>query len=80
MNSRMASNAAGFASLWWYLPLMVILGNGRFCRLVLAASLVAPGVGVAILAAGLKLYSYLLDRAAAYTYDHLEEIAGNLGA
>jgi len=36
-------------------------------------------VGLVILAGGLKLYSYLLDRAAAYTYEHIEEISGNLG-
>jgi hypothetical protein len=34
----------------------------------------------AILAASLKIYSYVLDRAARYIWEHIEEITGNLGA
>jgi len=32
------------------------------------------------LVASIKLYFYLLDRAARYAWEHIEEISGNLGA
>ena len=80
MNSRMASNAAGFASLLVLLPLFALWGMIGFAAWYLQLPWLPLALGLAILAGSLKLYSYLLDRAAAYTYDHIEEIAGNLGA
>jgi hypothetical protein len=80
MSSRMASNAAGFASLLVVLPLMAIWGMIAFLAWNWQLPWLPLALGVAILFAGFKLYSWLVDRAVAYTYDHLEEIAGNLGA
>jgi hypothetical protein len=80
MNSRMASNAAGFASLLVVLPLIALWGMIGLAAWYWQLPWLPLALGLAILAGGLKLYSYLLDRAAAYTYAHIEEIAGNLGA
>jgi len=35
---------------------------------------------VAILVGSVKVYFFLLDRAARYAWEHIEEISGNLGA
>jgi hypothetical protein len=80
MSSRMASSAAGFASLLVILPLMAVFGLVGFAASYWQIPWLTLAFDVALLAAGLKLYSYFLDRAAAYTYAHIEEIAGNLGA
>jgi len=79
MASRMASTAAGFASLLVVLPLIALWGMIGFAAWYWRLPWLSLVMGCAILAAALKLYSYFLDRAAAYTYAHIEEIAGNLG-
>ncbi|HET9364806.1 MAG TPA: hypothetical protein VFP71_07385 [Candidatus Angelobacter sp.] len=80
MNSKMASNAAGLASLVVMLPLTALIGtvilvswHWQLPWLPLLCSVIA-------FAASLKLYSYVLDWAARYTWEHIEEITGNLGA
>jgi hypothetical protein len=80
MSSRMASNAAGFASLLVVLPMIVLWGAVGFLAWFWQLPWLPLALGIAILGAVLKLYSYLLDRAAAYTFAHIEQIAGNLGA
>ncbi len=80
MSSRMASSAAGLASLLVVLPVGAISGAvglaAWYCHLPwlpLAAGLIG-------LAVALTLYSYLLNRTVNYSHDHLEEIASTLGA
>jgi hypothetical protein len=80
MSSRMASNAAGFASLLVILPLVAIWGMIGLAAWYWQLPWLPLALGLGLLAAALKLYSYLLDRAAEYTFNHIEEIAGNLGA
>jgi hypothetical protein len=80
MASRMASAAAGFTSLLVILPLGAIWGAAGFAGWYWQLPWLPLALGIGILAGGLKLYSYFLDRAAAYTYAHIEEISGNLGA
>jgi len=79
MASRMASTAAGFTSLLVILPLGMLWGVVGFAARYWRLPWLPLAVGLVILAGGLKLYSYFLDRAAAYTYEHIEEISGNLG-
>ncbi|HEY3770724.1 MAG TPA: hypothetical protein VGN44_18765 [Candidatus Angelobacter sp.] len=79
MNSKMASNAAGFASLLVVLPVMAISGMIAFVAWYWKLPWLPLVLGIAVLAGGLKLYSFLLDRTVAYTNDHIEEISGNLG-
>ncbi len=80
MNSRMASSAAGLASLLVALPVGAISGavgvaawHWKLPWLPLVAGLIG-------LALAFVLYSHLLNRAVSYSYDHLEEIASTLGA
>ena len=80
MNSRMASNAAGVASLVIMLAISALAGMIAFAAWTFQLPWLPLLASVAILAASLKLYSWLLDRAARYTWEHLEEIAGTLGA
>jgi hypothetical protein len=80
MASRMASTAAGFTSLLVVLPLGALWGAGGLAAWYWQLPWLPLALGLAILAGGLKLYSYFLDRAATYTYAHIEEISGNLGA
>lgn len=79
VNSRMASSAAGFASLLVTLPMAgitgIVIGVAWYWNL-LWLPLVAALAGLAV---SLKLYSYLLNKAAGYAHDHLEEIATELG-
>jgi hypothetical protein len=80
MNSKMASNAAGIASLLIMVAISTIAGMIAFVAWSWQLPWLPLLSSLAILAASLKFHSYLLDRAAAYTYDHVEQIAGNLGA
>lgn len=80
MSSKMSSNAAGFASLLVILPIMAVFGLIGLAAWNWQLSWLPLVLGIALLAGGYKLYSVLLDRAVAYTYDHIEEISGNLGA
>jgi hypothetical protein len=80
MNSRMASNTAGLASLMVILPMAALWGLIGFFSWNWHLPWLPLVLGLVILAGSFQLYSYFLDRAAAYTYAHIEEIAGNLGA
>ncbi|HET9839253.1 MAG TPA: hypothetical protein VFR84_13545 [Candidatus Angelobacter sp.] len=80
MSSRMASNAAGVATLLIMLALSSIGGMVAYATWALQLPWLPLVAGVAILVASIKLYFYLLDRAASYTWQHIEEITGNLGA
>lgn len=80
MNSRMASNAAGLASLVVMMPLSAIIAIVILVSHYWQLPWLPLLCGAVILAASLKLYSYVLDWAARYTWEHLEEITGNLGA
>ena len=80
MNSKMSSNAAGFASLLVILPIMAIFGLIGLTAWNWQLPWLPLVLGIALLAGGIKLYSLLLDRSVAYTYDHIEQISGNLGA
>jgi hypothetical protein len=80
MSSKMSSTAAGLASL------VVMLTIGAIVGIVLLASwylhlpwLPLPG-GILLLAGCLKLHSVVLDAAARYTWEHVEEISSSLGA
>jgi hypothetical protein len=80
MNSKMASNAAGIASLLVIFPLAAIGGMIAFAAWYWRLSWLPLLLGSVIFFIALKIYSYLLDRTVVYTYEHLEQIAGNLGA
>jgi hypothetical protein len=80
MNSKMVSNAAGMTGMLIMLALSGI--GGLVAALTWAWQLpwLPLAACVAILVASIKLYFYLLDRAARYAWEHIEEISGNLGA
>ncbi|HEY1940403.1 MAG TPA: hypothetical protein VGJ33_20925 [Candidatus Angelobacter sp.] len=80
MTSRMTSSSAGLASLLVVLPLAAIWGLIAFAAWAWQLAWLPLVFGLIILAGSFKLYSYLLDRASAYTFAHIEEITGNLGA
>jgi hypothetical protein len=80
MNSKMASNAAGIASLLVILPLAAIGGTIAFVAWYWKLSWLPLLLGIVIFLAALKIYSYLMDRAVAYAFDHIEQITGNLAA
>lgn len=80
MNSRMVSTAAGFASMLVTLPLIVLGGMVIFVSSYWQLWWLPPLCVLLILGASFKLYSYLLNRSAHYTWEHIEEITGNLGA
>jgi len=80
MNSKVVSNAAGIASLLVMLAVSTMAGMVALVAWYLQLPWLPLLFSLAILAASLKLYSYLLDRAARYIWEHIEEITGNLGA
>lgn len=80
MNSRMASNAAGLASLVVMLPLSALIGAVILASWYWQLPWLPLLCGIIVFAASLKLYSHVLDWAARYTWEHIEEITGNLGA
>jgi hypothetical protein len=80
MSSKMSSNAAGFATMLVMLVLTAIGGIIAFAAWTLQLPWLPLVAGAAILLASLKIYSYVLDRAAQYIWEHIEEIMGNLGA
>ena len=80
MNSKMASNAAGVASMLIMLAISTIAGMIAFAAWSWQLPWLPLVLGIAIFFAGLRLYSFLLGRSVAYIYGHIEEIAGNLGA
>jgi hypothetical protein len=79
VNSRMASSAAGFASLLVTLPMAGVTGIVILATWYWNLPWLPLVAGLAGLAVSLRLYSYLLNKAAAYAQDHLEEIATELG-
>ena len=80
MGSKMVSNAAGLATMLIMLALSALGGIIAYFTWVLRLSWLPLAASAAILLASVKLYSYVLDRAARYTWEHIEEITGNLGA
>jgi hypothetical protein len=80
MSSKMASNAAGLASLLVVIPVSMIAGIVVFISWRWHLSWFPLIAGLAIFAASCKLYSWLLDLAARYALEHIEELSGNLGA
>lgn len=78
MNSRMASNAAGYASFLVIIPVgiigMMVVGATSFWDLPWLPVVISAGM----LALALKLYSVFLNRATAYMYNHLEEMESAL--
>lgn len=80
MNSRMASNTAGITSMLVMPPLGAIIAGVIFASSYWQLPWLPLLCGVAALSASFKLYSYALDWAARYTWEHIEEITGNLGA
>jgi len=79
MNSRMASSAAGFASLLVLLPTAAVIGAVILATWLLKINWLPLAAGLAGLAVSLAVYSWLTDRAVRHAEDHLEEIAGALG-
>jgi len=80
MNSRMASQAAGFASLLVLLSIGALAGLTMLLAWYWQLSWLPLLVAIVSLAASLPLYSFLLNRTVTYTYEHLDEITSNLGA
>jgi ABC-2 type transport system permease protein len=80
MGSKMSSNAAGFATLLVMLVLTAIGGMIAFAAWALQLPWLPLVASAVVLAASVKLYSHVLDRAAQYIWEHIEEITGNLGA
>ncbi len=80
MASKMASNAAGVATLLIMLALSTVGGMIAYLTWELQLPWLPLVASAAILVASVKLYFLLLDRAAAYTWQHIEEITSNLGA
>ena len=80
MSSRMVSSASGFAVTPDHSPAGGNLGVVALAAWYWQLPWLPLAFALAIFAGAFKLYSYLLDRASAYTFAHSEEIAGNLGA
>lgn len=80
MSSRTASGAAGFMSLAFILPLMATIAFVIFATRYWKLAWLPLAAGIAGLALSLALYLFLLNRAAHYANDHLEEMAEQLGA
>jgi ABC-2 type transport system permease protein len=80
MNSKIISGAAGLASLLVLASLGVIVGVVFLAAWYWQLSWLPLVCALVLLAAALRLYSYLLDRSAGYLWQHIEEITGNLGA
>ena len=80
MNSKMVSNAAGITGMLIMLALSAVGGFIAMLTWVWRLPWLPLAASLAILVASIKLYFYLLDRAARYTWGHIEQISGNLGA
>ena len=80
MNSRMVSSAANFAAMAVMISISTLAGMIAFMAWSLQLSWLPLLASVVILLASLKFYSWLLDRAAQYTWEHVEQIAAELGA
>jgi hypothetical protein len=80
MNSRMASSTAGITSMVVMVPLSAIIAAVIFASSYWRLTWLPLLCGSVALVASLTIYSYTLDWAARYTWEHIEEITGNLGA
>jgi hypothetical protein len=78
MSSRMASHAAGFASLLVTFPAILCVSLVLVAAYSSGYPWLPAAAMLALLAAVLKLYSYVLGRTVEYIYDHLEEIESTL--
>ncbi|HKD46002.1 MAG TPA: hypothetical protein VKD24_10095 [Candidatus Angelobacter sp.] len=80
MSSRLVSQAAGLASFVVTLLVMAVTSIVVFTSWYWKLPWLPLLAGLVGLALSLKLYSYLLTWAVRHAEDHLEEIAGTLGA
>ena len=80
MSSKLSSNAAGLVSMLVFLPLAALVGVVVLAAWYWRLPWLPLLCGAAALVASVKLHSFLLDRAARYAWEHIEEITGNLGA
>jgi hypothetical protein len=80
ISSRTASGAAGFMSMAFTLPIMAVIAVVVFATMHWELTWLPLAAGIAGLALSSALYSLLLGQAVRYAGDHLEEIAGQLGA
>ena len=80
MNSRMASSTAGLTSVLAMIPLSAIIGAVIFASWYWHFQWLPLLCAVIALAASLKGYSLVLAQVSRYTWEHVEEITGNLGA
>ncbi|MBZ5522994.1 MAG: hypothetical protein LAP21_12215 [Acidobacteriia bacterium] len=78
MASRTVSNAAGYASLLIIGPVGALIGVITLAAYFLGWSWLPLVAGLLLLAVVIKLYFFILDRAAGYIHDHIEEIEQTL--
>jgi hypothetical protein len=80
MTTRMTSSASGFAALAILLPMAAVIGIVVFATSHWKLRWLPLVAGLAGLALSLKIYSWLSKWAVRHAGEHLEEIAGQLGA
>jgi hypothetical protein len=80
ISSRTASGAAGFMSMAFTLPMLAVIAIVVFATVHWKLMWLPLVAGMTGLVLALALYFLLLNRAVRYAGDHLEEIAGQLGA
>jgi hypothetical protein len=78
MSSRTVSNAAGYASLLVIGPVGILAALVTMASHFLDWPWLPLAAGLVLLAGAIKLYFYLLDRAANYIERHIEEIEQTL--
>lgn len=78
MSSRMASSAAGFASMLVTLPSALAVAVTIFIAIYLQIPWLPLVVGLVFLGLVLVFYFHFLRRTSEYLYDHLEEIESAL--
>lgn len=74
MTSRMASNAAGWASLMVLLPVAVFVGGTIYAATYWELPWLPLAVAAGSLVVASRAYFYYLGKAAGYLNDHLEEV------
>jgi hypothetical protein len=78
MTSRMASNAAGYASLLVTLPTAIVVAGIIFAASFWKLDWLPLAAAVASLVAAIRAYFYFLRKTATYLYEHLEEVEAAL--
>jgi hypothetical protein len=78
MTSRMASNAAGYASLLVTLPTAIVVAGIIFAASFWKLDWLPLAAAVASLVAAIRSYFYFLRKTATYLYEHLEEVEAAL--